>query len=169
MCRPFAKEIELLDTEPGVDKRSAQDIVAEIGVEMSQFPSYKHLCSWAGISPGNNESGNKRRSGRTTKGNKWLRAILVECGDAAGRTKETYLGSQYARLASRKGKKRAAVAVGHSILEGAYFIIRDKVTHRELVANYFNQTNKKHIIRHHVRRLESLGRKVGIQELALVA
>ncbi|WP_258190099.1 IS110 family RNA-guided transposase, partial [Candidatus Hakubella thermalkaliphila] len=122
MCCPFAKEIELLDTEPGVDKRAAQDMVAEIGVEMGQFPSHKHLCSWGGISPGNNESGGKRRNGRTTKGNKWLKAILVECGHAAGRTKDTYLGWQYARLASRKGKKRAAVAVGHSILEGAYFI-----------------------------------------------
>ncbi|GFP40518.1 IS110 family RNA-guided transposase, partial [Candidatus Hakubella thermalkaliphila] len=169
MCCPFAKEIELLDTEPGVDKRSAQDMVAEIGVEMGQFPSHKHLCSWGGISPGNNESGGKRRNGRTTKGNKWLKAILVECGHAAGRTKDTYLGWQYARLASRKGKKRAAVAVGHSILEGAYFIIRDKVPHRELGVNYLNEINKKHIIRHHVRRLESLGLKVDIQGLPLVA
>lgn len=169
ICRPFAKEVELLDTEPGVDKRSAQDIIAEIGVEMGQFPSHKHLCSWAKISPGNNESGGKRYSGRTGKGNKWLRAILVECGHAAGQTKDTYLGSQYRRLARRKGKKRAAVAVGHSILEAAYFIIRDKVPYRELGVNYLDEINKAHTIRYHVRRLEGLGLKVQYQELPKAA
>lgn len=169
ICRPFDEEIALLDTEPGVDKRSAQDIIAEIGVEMGQFPSHKHLCSWASISPGNNESAGKRKSGRTSKGNKWLRAILVECGHAAGRSKDTYLGAQYRRFASRKGKKRAAVAVGHSILEAAYFIIRDKVPYRELGGNYLDEINKESIIRYHVRRLEGLGLKVQYQELPKAA
>lgn len=165
MCRPFEKDIELLDTEPGVDRRSAQDLIAEIGVTMKQFPSHKHLCSWAKISPGNNESAGKRHSGRTGKGNKWLRSILVECAHAAGHTKDTYLGSQFRRLAGRKGKKRAAIAVGHSILESAYFILRDKVPYHELGADYLDKINQTHIVRYHVRRLESLGLKVSVQEL----
>jgi transposase len=136
MCRPFQHEIELLDTEPGVDQRAAQDLIAEIGVHMGQFPSHRHLCSWGKISPGNNESAGKRHSGRTGKGNKWLRSILVECAHAAGHTKDTYLGTQFRRFAGRKGKKRAAMVVGHSILEAAYFILRDQVPYRELGVNY---------------------------------
>jgi transposase len=169
MCSPFVEVIERLDTIPGVNKRSAQDLIAEIGVDMSQFPTHRHLCSWAGISPGNNESAGKCKSGRTRKGNKWLRAILVECGHAAGRSKGTYLGSQYRRMAARKGKKKAAVIAGHSILEAAYFLIRDKVPYHELGANYLDQLNKARIIRYYVHRLESLGLKVQIQELSSAA
>jgi len=95
---------------------------------MGNFPSHKHLCSRSAMSPGNNESGGKRHSGSTTKGNKCLKAILVECGQAAGRSKGTYLGSQFGRIAARRGKKRAAVAGGHSILEAAYFILSDSVS-----------------------------------------
>jgi transposase len=127
LCRPFTEEIELLDTEPGVGKRAAQDLIAEIGVDMTRFPSAKHLCSWAKLSPGNNESAGKRKTGHTGKGNKWLRSILVECAHAAGHTKATYLGAKFRRFASRKGKKRAAVMVAHRLLEAAYFIIRDKI------------------------------------------
>jgi transposase len=165
LCRPFEREIELLDTETGVDERSAQDLIAEIGVHMEQFPSHKHLCSWAKINPGNNESAGKRHSGRTGKGNKWLRSILVESAQAAGHTKDTYLGSQFRRFASRKGNKRAAVVVAHSILEAAYFILRDKVPYHELGPHYLDQINKARIIRHHVRRLESMGLKADIHEL----
>lgn len=169
MCRPFEEQIRLLDTVPGVDRRSAQDLTAEIGVDMSRFASHKHLCSWSGMSPGNNESAGKRYSGRTPKGNRWLKALLVECGHAAGRTKETYLGAQYHRLAGRKGKKRSAVAVGHSILEAAYFILRDKAPYRELGADHFDKINRKHIIRYHLHRLESLGLKVQIQDVVQAA
>lgn len=169
MCRPFAKEIERLDTIAGVDRRSAQDLVAEMGVDMKQFPTHKHLCSWAKMCPGNHESGGKRQSGSTGKGNKWLRSVLVECGQAAGRSKGTYLGAQYRRFAARKGAKRAVGVVGHSILEAAYFILRDEETYQELGANYLDEINKKHIIRHHVRRLESLGLKVEIQDLPVAA
>ena len=169
MCRPFAEVIERLDGITGVNHRAAQDIVAEIGVEMSYFPSHKHLCSWAGISPGNNESAGKRKSGRTKKGNKWLRAILVECAQAAGHSKGGYLGAQYRRFASRKGKKRAAVVVAHSILEAAYFMIRDKVSYRELGANYFDELKREHVIRYHVKRLESLGLKVELSGLPAAA
>jgi len=169
MCRPFAQEIERLDTIPGVNQRAAQELVAEIGVDMSRFPSQRHLCSWAKVCPGNNESGGKRHSGRTGKGDKWLRATLVECAHAAGHSKNTYLGAQYRRFAARKGKKRAAVVVAHSILEAAYFILRDQVPYHELGANYLDEINRKHVIRHHVRRLESLGLRVEIQELPLAA
>jgi transposase len=169
LCRPFQQEIELLDTEPGVDKRAAQDLIAEIGVDMRPFASHKHLCSWAKMSPGNNESAGKRHSGRTGKGNKWLRAILVECAHAAGHTQDTHLGSQFRRFAGRKGKKRAAIVVGHSLLESAYFILRDKVPYQELGAHYVDETKKAHVIRYHVRQLESLGLKVDIQELPIAA
>ena len=165
LCRPCAEVIALLDTIPGVSQRTAQELIAEIGVEMAWFPSAKHLCSWAKVSPGNNESAGKRRSGRTGKGNKWLRAVLVACAHAAGHTKGTYLGTKFRRFASRKGKQRAAVMVAHRILEAAYFIIRDKVPYRELGSRSTDKHQREHIIRHHVRRLESLGLNVEIREL----
>jgi hypothetical protein len=136
---------------------------------MAWFPSAKHLCSWAKVSPGNNESAGKRKSGRTGKGNKWLRAVLVECAHAAGHTKETYLGAKFRRFASRKGKKRAAIMVAHRLLEAAYFILRDKVPYRDLGSQYLDTHHREHIIRHHVRRLESLGLHIDIRELPLTA
>lgn len=169
LCRPFAEEIERLDSMTGMDKRAAQDLIAEIGVDMHPFLSHKHLCSWAHVCPGNNESAGKRKSGRIGEGNKWLRAILIECAHAAGRTKDTYLSSQYARFAWRKGKKYAAVVVAHSILEAAYFILRDKVPYHDLGPHYLDEINKAHIIRYNIRRLESLGLHFQVQELALVA
>jgi len=164
MCRPFDHEIELLDTFTGVGKRAAQDVIAEVGVDMSRFPSHKHLCSWARICPGNNESAGKRKSGRTGKGNKWLKSILVECAHAAGRSNGTYLSAQYSRLARRKGKKRAAVAVAHSILEAIYFILRDKVPYHELGPDHFDQINRAHTIRYYTRRLERLGLQVHLEQ-----
>lgn len=165
MCRPFAEVIALLDTIPGVSQRTAQDLIAEIGVDMAWFPSAKHLCSWAKLSPGHYESAGKRKSGRTGKGNKWLRTVLVECAHAASHTKATYLGTKFRRFASRKGKKQAAVMVAHRILEAAYFLIRDQVPYRELGSGYLDEHQKVHVIRHHVRRLESLGLQVEIREL----
>lgn len=169
MCRPFADEVERLDTIPGVGKRAAQDLIAEIGVDMGHFPSSKHLCSWARICPGSNESAGKRRSGRTGKGNKWLTAILVECAHAAGRTKDTYLQAQYKRSARRKGKKFAAIVVGHSMLEAVYFILRDTEIYHDLGPDHFDQINRKRAIRYHIQRLEALGLKVDIQELSSAA
>lgn len=165
LCRPFDPIIDRLDGITGVNRRAAQDLLAETGVDMGHFPSHKHICSWSGVSPGNNESGGKRKSGRTRKGNKWLRAILVECAQAAGHSKGTYLGTQFRRFASRKGKKKAAVVVAHSILEAAYFIIRDQVDYRDLGASHYDQINKQHIIRYHLRRLESLGLKVELTQV----
>jgi transposase len=165
LCHPFDQIIERLDGITGVNRRAAQDLIAETGVDMSHFPSHKHICSWSGVSPGNNESGGKRKSGRTRKGNKWLRAILVECAQAAGHSKGTYLGAQFRRFASRKGKKKAAVVVAHSILEAAYFITRDQLSYRDLGATHYDQINKDHIIRYHLRRLQSLGLKVELSQL----
>lgn len=166
LCRPFEAELARLDTIPGVDRRAAEELIAEIGVDMRVFPSPKHLGSWAKMCPGNNESGGKRYSGRTGRGNHWLRSILVQCGHAAGHTKATYLGTQYRRVAGRKGKRRAAVVVGHSLLNAVYFILRDGVEYRELGAQHFDQLHKGRLIHYHVRRLESLGLKVNVQELA---
>jgi hypothetical protein len=132
---------------------------------MEHFPSARHLCSWAKLSPGNNESAGKRKSGRTGKGNNWLRATLVECAHAASHTKHTYLGAKFRRFASRKGTKRAAVMVAHRLLEATYFMLRDKVPYHELGDQYFDEHTKTHLLRHHVRRLESLGYKVELHAL----
>jgi len=169
MLRPFGLKIENLDTIPGVDTRAAQDIIAEIGTDMSVFPSHKHLCSWAGVCPGNNQSGGKRKSGKTRKGNKWLKAILVQCAHAAGRSSKTYLSAQFRRFAARKGKQRAAVGVGHSILEAAFFIVRDDLTYQELGPEYFDKINKDHIIRSYKKRLEALGLVAQISEAPVAA
>ena len=108
---PFSEEVELLDTIPGVDRRTAEVLIAEIGANMSQFPTHGHLASWAGMCPGNDKSaGNKRRSGKTRKGSKWLRSALTEAACAAARSRGTYLSAQYARLKGRRGPKKAAVA-----------------------------------------------------------
>ena len=163
LCRPFEPQIVNMDSMSGISRRAAQDVIAEIGVDMSHFPSHKHLCGWAHLAPGNNESGANHGSGRTGKGNKWLRAILVECAHAAGRTKDTYLGEQYRRFARRKDKKRAAVIVAHSMLEGIYFILRDNVPYKELGAQHFDGVNEAQVVRYHVRRLERMGYKVELQ------
>jgi transposase len=169
LCRPFTLDIERLDGITGFDRRSAEDLIGEMGVDMRPFASHKHLCGWAHVCPGNNESAGKRQSGRTGQGNKWVRAILMECAHAAGRSKGTYLGEQYRRFARRKGKKHAAMVVAHSQLEAAYFILRDKVPYHELGAQHFDQINKDQVIRYHLRRLESLGLKVQVEELPVAA
>jgi transposase len=136
---PFAEIIALLDTIPGVAQRTAEVLVAEIGTDMSRFPTADHLASWAGLAPGNNESGGKRRSGKTRKGSPWLRAALVEAAHGAGRKKETYLQAQYRQLARRKGKKRAAVAVAHSIIVIAYHVIKEQRPYTDLGPDYLDR------------------------------
>jgi transposase len=160
---PFAQTLQHLDTIPGVGRVAAEEILAEIGTDMSRFPTAKHLASWARVCPGNNESGGKRKSGRTGKGNNWLRSILIQAAHAAGRTKGTYLRSQYHRLAGRRGKKRAAVAVAHTILVIAYHIIRDHTSYQELGANHYDERRQDATIHRAVRRIEQLGYRVTLE------
>ena len=126
-------------------------------MDMSRFPSAAHLASWAGVAPGNNQSAGKRRSGKTRKGSPWLRTLLVEAAYAAGRTKTTYLGAQYRRLAGRKGKKRAAIAVGHSILVIAYHLLRTGEPYQDLGVDYWEERNRLAQERRLFRQAQALG------------
>ena len=131
LIAPFCEQVALLDTIPGVDKRAAEVIVAEIGVDMAQFPSAAHLASWAGVCPGNHESAGKHRSGRTRKGSKWLGGCLSEVAKAASRTKGTYLNAQYHRIRGRRGPGKATMAVAHSVLVVAYHVLEQGVPYQE--------------------------------------
>ena len=134
--------IALLDTIPGIGRGLAEVIIAEIGTDMSHFPSANHLASWAGLVPGNNESAGKRRSGKTKKGDKWLRTGLIQAAHAAARKIKCYFAAQYHRLAARRGKKKAAVAVAHSILVTVYYVLLRREPYRELGANYFDERKR---------------------------
>jgi transposase len=158
--------LELLDTIPGVGRRAAEILLAEMGTDLSRFPSAKHLASWAGMCPGNKESGGKRLSGKTRKGNIWLRQVLFEVVHAARKTKETYLSAQYRRLDTRRGKQRALVALGHSILVSAYHILTRRVPYRELGPLYFDSLDRQRIQQRLVQRLERLGYTVNLQPIA---
>jgi len=158
--------VELLDTIPGVGQRAAEIILAEIGTDMARFPSAKHLASWAGMCPGNKESGGKRLSGKTRKGNPWLRQVLIEVAHAASKTKDTYLSAQYRRLASRRGKQRALVALGHTILVMVYHILTRRAPYRELGPLYFDVLDRQRVQQRLVQRLERLGYTVNLQPLA---
>lgn len=167
---PFVAEaVKLLDTIPGVGESVAQTIVSEIGVEMDCFPSDKHLASWAGMCPGNNESAGKRKSGKTTKGSIYLREALIQAAWAATRSKETYLAAQYQRLVKRLGKKKALVAVGHSILIIVYHVLKNKTSYRELGGDYFDRRNITEQRKRLIQKLESLGVKVTVEELPAAA
>ena len=164
---PFARGVELLRTIPGVDHRTAEAMVAEIGVDMARFGAAPRLASWAGLCPGNNESAGKQRRGTTRTGSKWLRTSLTEAAKAAGRTKNTYLAAQYARLRGRRGSARATIAVAHSILVAAYYILARDQPYRDLGPDYFRARHSRH---HHLRRLvrqiEALGYKVNVEQEA---
>lgn len=166
-CAPFEEAVVLLDTIPGVARTTAEIIVSEIGADMSRFPSANHLAAWAGVAPGNNESGGKRYSGKTRKGNRALRVALNQAAHAAARTKDTYLSAQYHRLAARRGKKRAIVAVAHSILVIVYHVIQCKEPYRELGGDYFDQRRPETTANRLVKRLERLGYQVSIQQQTL--
>jgi len=134
---PFARQRDLLMTIPGVKQSTAEVLIAEIGVDMNAFPTPKHLASWAGMCPGNDESAGKRRSGKTRKGSKWLRATLTEAALAATRTKNTYLAAQYQRLRGRRGHSKALTAVGHSILTAAWHMLQTGELYRDLGGDYY--------------------------------
>ena len=167
-CRPFAEAVELVDTIPGVAKRTAEIIVSEIGTDMSRFPSAEHLAAWAGLAPGNYESGGKTLSASTRKGNRFLRTILVQSAHALARTK-TYLAAQYRRLSARRGKKRAAVAVAHSILVIAYHLISRHEPYRDLGDDYFDQKRPESVKKRLVKRLEKLGYQVNLEPIPVVS
>jgi len=167
---PFVREaIELLDTIPGVGESVAQIIVSEIGVDMGRFPTDKHLASWAGMCPGNNESAGKRRSGKTTKGSQYLRAALVQAAWAGSRAKGTYLQAQYQRLVKRMGKNKALVAVGHTILVICYHVLLKRESYQELGGDYFDRQNVQGQRSRLIRKLESLGLKVTVEEPEVAA
>jgi len=160
----FPEAVERLKTIPGVEQRAAEDLLAEIGTDMSRFPSAGHLASWAGMCPGNHESAGKRKSGRTTHGNRWLRRILTQAAWAAAHTKDTYLSAQFRRLARRRGKKRAIVAVGHSILVSIYYMLKYDEDYQDLGADHFDQRNPERLKRNLIKRLEALGLNVTVTE-----
>jgi transposase len=160
---PFAEAIKRLTTIPGIEERAAENILAEIGVNMDQFASVGHLASWTGMCSGNRQSGGKRYSGRTTKGNLWLRATLVQVAWAASHTKGTYFAAQYRRLAGRRGKKRALVALGHTILTVIYYVLKRRTTYQELGADYLDRHDKDRLLASLVKRLERMGHKVTLE------
>lgn len=162
-CRPFEQAVTLLDTIPGVARETAEIIVAEIGVDMSHFPSANHLAAWAGVAPGNYESAGKRKSGRLRQGNKTLKTVLTQAAHAAAHTKDTYLAAQAYHLTGRRGKKRAIMAVAHSILVIAYHVIQRKEPYRELGGNYFDKLRPEATAKRLVKRLERLGYQVSAQ------
>jgi len=163
---PFETAATIWDAIPGIDRVVAQVVAAEIGIRMEQFPTAGHLSSWAGICPGLNESAGKRHSGKTTDGNVWLRRALIQAAWSASRTKNCYFNSLYHRLAGRRGKKRAIVAVAHSLLVVIYHTLKNGVIYQELGADFFERTNEERVVQKSIQRLNKLGYTVTVQKAA---
>ena len=163
---PFAAAVELLCTIPGVQRRTAEVIVAEIGVDMSRFPSERHLASWAGQCPGNDRSAGKRRSGKTRHGSKWLDTALTEAAMAATRTNDVYLAAQYQRLRPRRGHGRALGAVKHSIITGCWHMLTTGELYREAGGDYFTRSDPERTTRRLIAQLERLGHHVTLEAAA---
>jgi transposase len=161
--RTYEDAIALCTTIPGIEAVAAANLIAEIGVQMDQFPSAQHLASWAGVCPGNHESAGKRLSGTPRKGNTWWRRSLCQAAWAASHTKATYLAARFRRLAARKGKKRALVAVGHSILVSVYHMLKTKRPYDELGADYLDRIKADQLKRYFLKRVEQLGVQVTVQ------
>ena len=161
--RPYEHQLRRLETIPGIKRRLAEVILAEVGPDMSRFPDARHLASWAGMCPGNHESGGKRLSGRTRKGSPWLRSALVEAAHAAMHAKDSYLSAQYQRLVIRRGGKKATIAVGHTLLVIIYHILSEDKDYEELGGNYFDEWDRQAVQKRLVRRLEKLGYEVKVE------
>ena len=164
--RPFDDTLERLQTIPGVGRRTTEILLAEVGTDLSRFPTHRHLASWAGLCPGNHESAGKQRTGRTRRGSPWLRSALVEAAWAAARAKQTYLSAHYHRLAARRGGKRAALAVAHTIFVSAYYMMQREQPYNDLGGNYFDERDRRHVERRLVKRLERLGYAVTLETVA---
>jgi len=162
---PAEEAIALLDTIPGVNQRTAEIFLAEVGQDMDRFPSAGHLASWAGMCPGNHQSAGKRKSGKTRKGSPWLRQALIEAAHGAARSKKTYLGAQYRRLVVRLGKKKAIVAVAHSLLVIAYHVLTRREPYRDLGPNYFDEHDRQGVEERLIKRLKRLGYDVELKPL----
>lgn len=153
----YEDAIKKITEIPGVGKRSAEVIVTEMGVDMSRFPTAAHLASWAGLCPGNNESAGKRKSGKTTKGNKYLKSTLIQCAKSAKSNKDTFFNAQYLRLVVRRGANRATVAVAHSIIIAIYNMLKKNASFKDLGNDYYTKFNTASKARYHIRKLEELG------------
>ena len=153
----YEAAISAIDELPGIARRSAEVIIAEIGTDMSRFPSAAHLCSWAGVSPGNHKSAGKRAHGKTTKGNKALKSILTQCAKVAHNCKDSYFSAQYQRIAARRGKNRATIAVAHSMLIAIYHVLKNGVAFKDLGSDYYDSFNRDHKIKGYLKRLQALG------------
>ena len=153
----YAAAIAALCDIPGIARRSAEVILAEIGLDMSRFPSAAHLCSWAGVCPGNCQSAGRRKHGKTTKGNKPLKTILTQCAKSARSVKGSYFSAQYQRIAARRGKNRATLAVAHSMLIAIYHMLKNSVPFRDLGSDYYDSFNRDRKIHSYLKRLKALG------------
>jgi transposase len=155
-----------LDTAPGINRRTAENLLAEVGPDMDVFPSAKHLASWAAICPGQYESAGRQARGTIRKGNRWLRRALTQAALAGLRKTGSYAGAQFRRLAKRRRKQRAIIAVAHSLLVAVYYILRDRVAYHDLGADHFDRLSQTQLTNHYARRLEQLGHTVTLDVAA---
>jgi transposase len=167
--RPFEATLQQLDTAPGIDRLVAEVIVAEVGTTVAPFPDAAHLASWAGLCPGQDETGGKQRRGTTRKGNHWLRRTLTQAAWAATRTKGSHASAQYAALARRRGKKRALIAVAHHLLVGVYHVLAEGIPFKDLGATHFQRLNPEQRQRYLIKQLQQLGVSVTVQPLNAAA
>jgi len=163
---PFSEQLTRLDSIPGINRRTAEVIIAEIGVDMSPFPSAAHLASWAALCPGNNESAGKHKSGKTRKGNRWLRTALIEAAAGASRAKNSALQARFRRVLRQRGPKKATVALAHALLRIAYHVLADGTTYRELGGDYYDRQHTRRVTRRAIQLLERQGYRITLEPAA---